>query len=101
VNNPDTKRESAATHSGDARVSRREGRAGKRLRHSLLSMLRKHADTSPDSGPRRRPLDWALSIAKGDETWNNSEPLLWDQRSHVFTRPGRLCAATSLADRRA
>jgi hypothetical protein len=22
-------------------------------------------------------LDWALSIAKGDETWNNSEPLSW------------------------
>ncbi len=24
-------------------------------------------------------LDWALSIAKGDEAWNNSEPLPWDQ----------------------
>src|SRR6267378_2829670 len=24
-------------------------------------------------------LDWALSIAKGDETWNNSEPLPWAQ----------------------
>src|SRR5689334_18287164 len=22
-------------------------------------------------------LDWALSIAKGNETWNNAEPLVW------------------------
>jgi hypothetical protein len=24
-------------------------------------------------------LDWGLSIAKGAEVWNNSEPLAWDQ----------------------
>src|SRR5712671_4366116 len=24
-------------------------------------------------------LDWAVSIAKGAEAWNNSEPLSWDQ----------------------
>jgi len=29
-------------------------------------------------------LDWALSIAKGAETWNNSEPLLWDQEVARF-----------------
>jgi hypothetical protein len=29
-------------------------------------------------------LDWALSIAKGDETWNNSEPLPWDQEVARF-----------------
>ena len=29
-------------------------------------------------------LDWALSIAKGDETWNNSEPLTWDQEVARF-----------------
>ena len=29
-------------------------------------------------------LDWALSIAKGDEAWNNSEPLLWDQEVARF-----------------
>ena len=31
-------------------------------------------------------LDWALSIAKGKETWNNSEPLAWKDevaRFHV------------------
>ncbi len=29
-------------------------------------------------------LDWALSIAKGDETWNNPEPLPWDQEVARF-----------------
>jgi hypothetical protein len=29
-------------------------------------------------------LDWALSIAKGDETWNNSEPLSWPQEVERF-----------------
>ena len=29
-------------------------------------------------------LDWALSIAKGDETWNNSEPLSWPREVERF-----------------
>jgi len=29
-------------------------------------------------------LDWALSIAKGDETWHNSEPLLWNEEVARF-----------------
>ena len=29
-------------------------------------------------------LDWALSIAKGAETWNNSEPLSWSQEVDRF-----------------
>ncbi|HXD32103.1 MAG TPA: hypothetical protein VN643_13355 [Pyrinomonadaceae bacterium] len=29
-------------------------------------------------------LDWALSIAKGAETWNNAEPLPWDQEVARF-----------------
>lgn len=29
-------------------------------------------------------LDWALSIAKGNETWNNAEPLEWDQEIERF-----------------
>jgi hypothetical protein len=33
-----------------------------------------------DPGAHWRLLDWALSIAKGKETWNNAEPLAWDQR---------------------
>ena len=29
-------------------------------------------------------LDWALSIAKGTETWNDSEPLPWEQEVSRF-----------------
>ena len=29
-------------------------------------------------------LDWALSIAKGNETWNNSEPLAWNKEIDRF-----------------
>ena len=29
-------------------------------------------------------LDWALSIAKGKETWHNSEPLPWNQEIERF-----------------
>lgn len=29
-------------------------------------------------------LDWALSIAKGNETWNNSEPLEWSKEIERF-----------------
>jgi len=29
-------------------------------------------------------MDWALSIARGAETWNNSEPLAWDQEIDRF-----------------
>lgn len=29
-------------------------------------------------------LDWALSIAKGNETWNNSEPLPWNKEIDRF-----------------
>jgi len=29
-------------------------------------------------------LDWSLSVAKGDEKWNNSAPLPWDQEVERF-----------------
>jgi hypothetical protein len=29
-------------------------------------------------------LDWALSIARGNETWNNAEPLVWDKEVERF-----------------
>jgi predicted membrane chloride channel (bestrophin family) len=29
-------------------------------------------------------LDWALSIAKGNETWNNAEPLPWNEEIDRF-----------------
>jgi hypothetical protein len=31
-----------------------------------------------------RLLDWALSIARGHETWNNAEPLEWDKEIERF-----------------
>lgn len=31
-------------------------------------------------------LDWGLSIAKGKEAWNDSEPLAWDQEVARFHR---------------
>jgi hypothetical protein len=31
-------------------------------------------------------LDWALSIARGDETWNNSDPLPWQEEVARFHR---------------
>jgi len=31
-------------------------------------------------------LDWALSIAKGNETWQNSEPLPWNEEVARFHR---------------
>ena len=31
-------------------------------------------------------LDWGLSIAKGAESWNNSDPLPWDQEVARFHR---------------
>src|SRR6266481_2111304 len=31
-------------------------------------------------------LDWGLSIAKGAEAWNNSDPLAWDQEVTRFHR---------------
>ena len=29
-------------------------------------------------------LDWALSVAKGQQAWNNSQPLQWDQEARRF-----------------
>ena len=44
--------------------------------------------------------DWALSIAKGAQAWNNSTPLPWDQEVERFFGSVRSGAAVSGADRR-
>ena len=74
------------------------------LRHTVATLAYRGAKAlrgAPDSfatfGPsdtKRTPaqilahigdlLDWALSIAKGDETWNNSDPLPWPQEVARF-----------------
>lgn len=84
MNNPDTKREM--------------------LRHTVATVAYRGAKAvrgAPDSfaafrasGTTRTPaeilahigdlLDWALSIAKGNETWNNAEPLPWKDEIERF-----------------
>ena len=84
MNNPDTKREM--------------------LRHTVATLAYRGAKAvrgAPDSfaafkasGTTRTPaeilahigdlLDWGLSIAKGNETWNNAEPLPWNQEINRF-----------------
>ncbi len=86
MDNPDTKREM--------------------LRHTLATLAyrgEKAVRGAPDSFASHRAsettrtpaqilahigdlLDWGLSIAKGDEAWNNSEPLLWHQEVARFHR---------------
>ena len=66
-------------------------RAGKALRGAPASFAE---FSSGEKG--RNPLqilahmgdlfDWALSISKGAETWNNSTPLPWDQEVERFFR---------------
>ena len=86
MNNPDSKREM--------------------LRHSVATLAYRGAKAvrgAPDSfatygepQTKRTParilahigdlLDWALSIARGDETWNNSDPLPWQEEVARFHR---------------
>jgi hypothetical protein len=74
------------------------------LRHTVATLAYRGAKAvrgAPDSfavfkasGTTRTPaeilahigdlLDWALSIAKGKETWNNAEPLPWNQEIDRF-----------------
>jgi hypothetical protein len=68
------------------------------LRHTLATLAYRGAPDSfasyPASETTRTPaqilahigdlLDWGLSIAKGAEAWNNSEPLAWDQEVARF-----------------
>ena len=86
MNNPDTKREM--------------------LRHTVATLAYRGAKAvrgAPDSFASHRTsettrtpaqilahigdlLDWGLSIAKGAEAWNNSDPLPWDQEVARFHR---------------
>jgi hypothetical protein len=64
-------------------------RGGKAIRNAPASF----ADFSPGEGVRTPVqhlahigdlFDWALSIVKGQQIWNNSAPLPWDQESERF-----------------
>lgn len=64
-------------------------RGGKAIRNAPAGF----ADFSPGEGMRTPGqilahigdlFDWALSIAKGQQVWNNATPLPWDQESERF-----------------
>ncbi len=72
------------------------------LRHTLATLAYRTAravENAPESfadfgGAGRRPVqilahmgdlfDWALSMAKGDPTWQNSQPLAWPEEQQRF-----------------
>src|SRR2546425_358653 len=84
MNNPDTKRE-VLRHTV-ATLAYRGAKAVRGAPESFASF--KAAETT------RTPaeilahvgdlLDWALSIAKGEETWHNSKPLKWNREVQRF-----------------
>ena len=84
MNNPDTKRE-MLRHT----VATLAYRGAKAVRGAPETFASFHASETTRTPAQILAhvgdlLDWALSIAKGDETWNNSEPLPWDQEVARF-----------------
>jgi len=84
VNNPDTKRE-MLRHT----VATLAYRGAKAVRDAPETFASFHASETTRTPAQILAhvgdlLDWALSIAKGDEAWNNSEPLPWDQEVGRF-----------------
>ena len=84
MNSPDTKRE-MLRHT----VATLAYRGAKAVRGAPDSFASFHASETTRTPAQILAhvgdlLDWALSIAKGDETWNNSGPLPWDQEVARF-----------------
>ena len=84
MNNPDTKRE-MLRHT----VATLAYRGAKAMRGAPETFTSFHASETTRTPAQILAhvgdlLDWALSIAKGDEAWNNSEPLPWDQEVGRF-----------------
>src|SRR5216683_3796760 len=84
MNNPDTKRE-MLRHTV-ATLAYRGAKAVRGANESFASFKASETTRTPAQilAHIGDLLDWALSIAKGDEAWNNSEPLLWDQEVARF-----------------
>ena len=84
MNNPDTKRE-MLRHTV-ATLAYRGAKAVRGAPDSFASF--KASETTRTPGQILAHigdlLDWALSIAKGDESWHNSEPLPWSQEIERF-----------------
>jgi hypothetical protein len=84
MNNPDTKRE-MLRHTV-ATLAYRGGKAVRGAPDSFFSFRASETTRTPVQilAHISDLLDWALSIAKGTETWNNSEPLSWPREVDRF-----------------
>jgi len=84
MNNPDTKRE-LLRHTV-ATLAYRGGKAVRDADDSFASFKASETTRTPAQilAHIGDLLDWALSIAKGNETWNNSEPLEWSKEIDRF-----------------
>jgi hypothetical protein len=84
MNNSDTKRE-MLRHTV-ATLAYRGGKAVRGANDSFASFKASATTRTPAQilAHIGDLLDWALSIAKGNETWNNSEPLEWAKEIDRF-----------------
>ena len=84
MNNSDTKRE-LLRHTL-ATLAYRGGKAVRDTNDSYASFKASETTRTPAQilAHVGDLLDWALSIAKGSETWHNSEPLEWSQEIDRF-----------------
>src|SRR5260370_36384721 len=84
MNNPDTKRE-MLRHTV-ATLAYRGAKAVRGAPDSFASFKASETTRTPAQilAHIGDLLDWAVSIAKGDETWNNSEPLSWPREVERF-----------------
>jgi hypothetical protein len=84
VNNPDQKRE-MLRHTV-ATLAYRGGKAVRGASDSFSSFNASETTRTPAQilAHVGDLLDWALSIAKGEETWHNSEPLEWNREVDRF-----------------
>ena len=84
MNNPDSKRE--MLRHAVATLAYRGGKAVRGAPDSFASYKASETTRTPAQilAHIGDLLEWALSIAKGVETWNNSEPLSWPQEVERF-----------------
>jgi hypothetical protein len=84
MNNPDMKRE-MLRHTV-ATLAYRGAKAVRGANDSFASFQASETTRTPSQilAHIGDLLDWALSIAKGDETWNSAEPLPWKEEVERF-----------------
>src|SRR5215471_13627848 len=84
MNNSDTKRE--LLRHALATLAYRGGKAVRDTNDSFASFKASETTRTPAQilAHVGDLLDWGLSIAKGNETWNNSEPMEWGKEISRF-----------------